>query len=176
MKSVLQDWVMKLPLREQGTLLTVVRGCDRCIKSDQVSRRVDSVARFWLKFDENPDTGCWLWTAGVSASGYAMLSGSGTTSKQAHRFAYELLVGPIPDGLDLDHLCRVRRCVNPGHVEPVTRAENIRRGARADVLRGVRTTCLHGHALDGRRGNGDPYCLTCNRDRAARNRALRRVA
>lgn len=69
---------------------------------------------------------CWLWTGYVAAGGYGEFHLAGRTRK-AHRVAYELLVGPVPEGLDLDHLCRVRRCVNPEHLEPVTRQENLRR-------------------------------------------------
>ncbi len=148
----------------------------RCLRCDQVGRRVDPAERFWAKFEQDDATGCWLWTAAVNASGYALLGSRYLSSQLAHRFAYELLVGPIPAGLTLDHLCRVRWCVNPGHVEPVTRGENVRRGEIADVMRGERTTCRHDHKLDGRLGNGDPYCLTCNRERAALNRAKRRAA
>lgn len=71
--------------------------------------------------------GCWIWTAGVGNHGYGRLRkrvGDNTIEILAHRYSYERFVGPIPDGLTIDHLCRVRRCVNPMHLEPVTRAEN----------------------------------------------------
>jgi hypothetical protein len=71
--------------------------------------------------------GCWLWTASTDPKGYAQFDFR-TRNTRGHRFVYEALVGRIPEGLDLDHLCRVRRCVNPAHLEPVTRAENLRRG------------------------------------------------
>ena len=79
-------------------------------------------ARFWAKVDKTET--CWLWTGGQSA-GYGRFGFKGRPNLGAHRFAYELLVGPIPPGLDLDHLCRVRNCVNPDHLEPVTRRENL---------------------------------------------------
>lgn len=84
--------------------------------------------RFWEKVQKTDD--CWLWTASVKPAGY----GQFTVEDQkppvyAHRFSYEQLVGPIPDGLTLDHLCANRRCVNPDHLEPVPMAENTRRGA-----------------------------------------------
>lgn len=84
-------------------------------------------ARFWARVDKT-DT-CWLWTGGgVTRHGY--FYGRLTVGRRqvlAHRYAYELLVSPIPEGLELDHICRVTRCVNPTHVEPVTHAENMRR-------------------------------------------------
>ena len=65
---------------------------------------------------------CWLWTGPKYHNGYGQARGG-----RVHRLMYEALVGPIPDGLELDHLCRIRECVNPEHLEPVTRAENARR-------------------------------------------------
>ena len=89
--------------------------------------------RFWAKINKNAEGGCWEWTKALHSRGYGqMITGSKTTKRHnvyAHRFAYETLVGPIPDGLVLDHLCRNPKCVNPAHLEPVTRQENIRRGA-----------------------------------------------
>lgn len=76
------------------------------------------------------DTGCWIWRGTPGANGYGRLS-IGNRPTYAHRAAYELHVGPIPAGLTIDHLCRVRMCVNPDHLEPVTRAENTRREAAA---------------------------------------------
>lgn len=85
--------------------------------------------RFWAKVDKSGPSGCWFWTASKTQSGYGMFHGKG-----AHRYAYELLVGPVPTGFQLDHLCRVKHCVNPDHLEPVTPRKN--RG-RADVARAL---------------------------------------
>lgn len=99
----------------------------------------------WLddgKSELSPDaTECWKWTAKLSHDGYAIIAVNG---KQigAHRFAYEKWIGPIPEGLHLDHLCRVRHCVNPEHLEPVTNIENIRRGGNA-----AKVVCKNGHSL-----------------------------
>lgn len=81
---------------------------------------------------------CWLWTANSTAEGYGQYR-EGNRIVYAHRVAYELAVGPIPEGLHLDHLCRITSCVNPGHLEPVTPAENVRRAAKA------KTHCRNGH-------------------------------
>lgn len=89
------------------------------------TRKPDAVARFWSKVDKRPG-GCWLWTGTMLRSGYGQFR-LGLGHVRAHRFAYELLVGPIPEGLTLDHLCRVTACVNPLHLEPVTLSENVKR-------------------------------------------------
>lgn len=88
----------------------------------------DPVGNFWRKVDVGHPLGCWVWTAAVGSHGYGVFNPEPGTTALAHRHAYTLLVGPIPDGLDLDHLCRNRVCVNPDHVEPVTRRENVQRG------------------------------------------------
>lgn len=81
-----------------------------------------------------PDLGpCWLWTGSINVGGYAQVR-RGDRLMVGHRYAYEHEVGPIPDGLDLDHLCRVRHCVNPTHVEPATRSVNLKRGYAARRL------------------------------------------
>ena len=118
-------------------------------------------------------SGCWNWTRSIGADGYGKVRNPlqrGTTG--AHRAVWMQLVGPVPEGMTLDHLCRNTRCVNPDHLEPVTLAENIRRAAA------VRTTCRRGHPLDGRRvtkGREVRYCLTCHRQLEARRREARRV-
>ena len=103
---------------------------------------------FWAKVDKAQiGTGCWFWT-GSTTAGYGLFTtGSrvaGYTKHGAHRFAYELVVGPIPQGLHLDHLCRNTHCVNPAHLEPVTPGENVRRGMSGGNRRD-KTHCVHGH-------------------------------
>lgn len=76
-------------------------------------------------------SGCWLWLGAINSDGYGRMRDPRTSygrMMQAHRFFYEQVRSPIPEGLQLDHLCRVRRCVNPEHLEPVTSRENVRRG------------------------------------------------
>lgn len=96
----------------------------------------------WAWVDKDA-SGCWLWTGVLNSHGYGRLRRAGRFVP-AHRHFYVMLRGQIPDGLELDHLCRVRHCVNPDHLEPVTRAENLR---RALAVREAREVCSKGHQL-----------------------------
>lgn len=87
--------------------------------------------RFWAKVDKSGD--CWLWLASANRKGYGHIWLNGRY-EQAHRYAYEIAVGPIPLGLQIDHLCRTPQCVNPQHLEPVTLEENSRRRRAAENL------------------------------------------
>ncbi len=123
----------------------------------------------WIE-DEN---GCWIWL-GCRSRGYGQLSVGGREGRmrQAHILSYEMHVGPIPEGLQLDHLCRVRHCVNPAHVEPVTCHENLLRGDTATAKNSAKTHCPKGHPYDdanthhkvGRRGTIHRVCRACGRD------------
>lgn len=88
---------------------------------------------------------CWLWTGAKNIGGYGAVSlGRRDGAAIVHRLVWKLLVGPIPEGMELDHLCRVRECCNPDHLQPVTRAVNVARGAqRAGIHR--RAACINGH-------------------------------
>jgi len=92
--------------------------------------------------------GCWIWQLGRTGRGYGLIKLPRSNKKQnAHRAVYERLVGPVPSGLELDHLCRNQLCVNPDHLEPVTHRENLRRGPKpAHVLK---THCPAGHPYEG---------------------------
>lgn len=77
------------------------------------------------------EVGCWHWQGAIGSHGYGQFLGPDGVVGLAHRISYELHIGPVPEGLQLDHLCRVRPCVNPAHLEPVTCAENLRRARAA---------------------------------------------
>jgi hypothetical protein len=83
--------------------------------------------RFWAKVDRLGPEECWMWLASTNSKGYGKF-GQGGKTRPAHRVAYELVKGPIPEGMVLDHLCQRRRCVNPSHLEPVTSHVNTERG------------------------------------------------
>ena len=127
------------------------------------------LARVEDKFIPEPNSGCWLWHAGHTPAGYGTVRIKGVR-KYAHRVVYEELVGDIPAGLDLDHLCRVTACVNPEHLEPVTRKENCRRGL-VGQYNARKRQCRSGHPFDmentgfyksrKRRGFGGRYCKIC---------------
>lgn len=132
---------------------------------------------FWAKVDQGGD--CWEWTACLQGKGYGQIHErigfKQYRSRLAHRVAYELVKGPIPEGLDLDHLCRNRKCVNPDHLEPVTRQENLARGVGAGETRKrwqAQTHCKRGHELAGDNiyiipSTGSRQCLACVRGRKA---------
>lgn len=110
------------------------------------------------------EAGCWVWQSYIMPNGYARLTVDGEVH-YAHRFAYEAFVGPIDAGLHIDHLCRVRNCVNPAHLEPVTPKQNIN---RSPLTSSARTHCPQGHVYDAAntyRACGRRYCRACKRAR-----------
>lgn len=112
-------------------------------------------------------SGCWLWHASIMTNGYGRLH-NGVKGVLAHRYFYEQIMGPIPEGLSLDHLCRVRNCVNPFHLEPVTCGENLRRGETFIHRQIEKTHCPKGHPYAGE--NLKTYkshreCRTCVNER-----------
>lgn len=118
--------------------------------------------------------GHWIW-CGSTSRGYGQFN-DGDTMRAAHRWIYTQLVGPIPAGLDLDHLCRIRNCVNPEHLDPVTRSVNLKRGYDA---RGVRSHCAQGHPFDASntfaRTDGGRGCRTCRNDASRVSKAKSRA-
>ena len=131
---------------------------------------------FEARIEYEPNTGCWLWMGAIipAGGGYAEIS-QNRKPVYVHRLMYEKHKGPIPDGLEIDHLCRVSSCVNPDHLEAVTHRENMLRGLTVGARNAAKTHCPKGHPLDGHIPK-HRYCLTCNRLRSSAWRARRRAA
>lgn len=133
--------------------------------------------RFWAKVNKEcplPATfrnrgPCWQWTAGTTKQGYGGFHPSKKTLALAHRWAYEALVGAIPQGLVIDHLCRNRRCVNPTHLEAVTMGVNTLRGLSVATFNRLKTHCPAGHAYSPENTyvnpKGSRICRACARER-----------
>ena len=122
---------------------------------------------------------CWLWTAKKDRWGYGRVKVNGVL-QQAHRYVYELNNGPVPEGLVLDHLCRVTLCVNPSHLQAVTQTENLR---RSPFTNSAKTHCKNGHPFDtentriqtDKSGQSRRVCAICRNNRLVRYRARQRA-
>ena len=129
-----------------------------------MKRYATQQARFWAKVEKTET--CWLWSSSLTPGGYALFR-VGETKIPAHRWAYEQSIGPIPAGLQIDHLCRVRHCVNPSHLEPVTARQNVLRGEGLCSVNAHKTSCIHGHEFTATntyiRTAGGRRCRMCHR-------------
>lgn len=132
----------------------------------------DPLSRFVASIDSETAWPCWAWKGSRDQRDYGTMSVGGKPVK-AHRFSYATFIGPIPDRLVIDHICRHHWCVNPRHLEPVAQAENMRRGRQPG--RRQQETCRLGHPMReanvGYRSNGQRQCLACGRLRERRRRA-----
>ena len=125
--------------------------------------------RFHEKIENIPESGCWLWVGATTIRGYGRFR-VGEKFILPHRWAYEFFKGPIPKGLELDHLCRVTGCCNPDHLEPVTHKENCTRGIAGEVngrRQREKSHCPKGHPYSGENvrltKNGWRRCRACGR-------------
>jgi hypothetical protein len=138
-----------------------------------MSERERLVARVRL----DPQSSCWAWSGHIDRFGYGKVGFRGG-HWLAHRAVYTAVIGDIPDGLTLDHTCRNRSCVNPAHLEPVTRRENTLRGIGPAAQNARKTHCPHGHSYDEKNTRLGPdkkrYCRSCNREAASRARRATR--
>lgn len=126
--------------------------------------------QFWARV--NKTESCWLWTGAVDGRGYGAMKRAGKLHK-VHRFAYELIVGEIPDFLTIDHLCKNKLCCNPSHLEPVTAGENSRR-AEPGKHNKLKTHCSKGHEFTPQNTHiykKQRFCRACNLDYTHKRRA-----
>src|SRR6266536_2073639 len=111
------------------------------------------------------DDGCWLWIGYLDRNGYGRITDAGHGSDRAHIFSYELLVGAVPEGLQLDHTCRVRNCVNPSHLDPVTSRVNTLRGDTLTAKNALVKICRRGHPYNHENtytdSRGSRHCRRC---------------
>lgn len=118
--------------------------------------------RFWSKVEPEPNSGCWLWTAACYENGYGAFKFDGRT-RLVHRISYMALIGVISPGLQVDHLCRVRCCVNPAHMEPVTSRVNLLRGVGFSAVNSQKTVAACGHPFNSSRyEKGRIRCRICS--------------
>jgi hypothetical protein len=148
------------------------------VEDAAVSHSEDWFSRKVRPFVLADAAGCWLWQRYRNRDGYGQVTVPGIGHRKSHRVVYEHLVGPIPDGLQLDHLCRVTACCRPDHLEAVTPRVNLLRGGTIIADRAQRTHCPEGHELAAnnlvpsqlRRGLRE--CATCFRERHSESSAI----
>lgn len=154
--------------------------CRRCYRRAQLRGEITPRTpedRLWAKIDRHGAGGCWLWQGVPDSKGYGQIKISGV-KRLVHRLVYEQTVGPIPAGMTLDHLCRVRLCCNPDHLEPVPGVVNVLRGESLNARNARKTECVHGHPFDLLntywRPDGTRQCRECRRIKGLELRARRR--
>lgn len=149
----------------------------RCSGLAQIKPRTNTPEKFWEFVEKTSD--CWIWNGVKDRKGYGVWC-MRPRNQRAHRFSYMQLVGEIPDGLVIDHLCRNPACVNPAHLEPVTQSINNIRGFSPTALNAKKTHCKSGHLFEGYnlriRPEGGRSCRACARDIARKRRAELKLA
>lgn len=123
------------------------------------------------------ESGCWLWTGVLDGNGYGCVQLAAYRNRGAHRVAYEAFSGPIAEGLQLDHLCRTRRCVNPAHLEQVTSRENTLRGESFAACNARQTHCRRNHLFTPENTyvwRNMRHCRSCRRVRREEKKGLNR--
>src|SRR4051812_42006005 len=133
--------------------------------------------RFQKLYVLEPRSGCWLWQGETDRHGYGQINLGATSGKRkrrgAHIVGYELHRGAVPDGLELDHLCRNPLCVNPDHLEPVTHRDNVLRGISPGAMATRNNMCMRGHLFTDTNtywSRGQRWCLECRRMRDRKRR------
>lgn len=119
-----------------------------------------------------PNSGCWIWLGHLDRRGYATIHAKNNRTHFVHRLSYEAFKGrKIPAGLEIDHLCRVPCCVNPDHLEAVSKKTNILRGVSFSAVNAAKTECVNGHPFSGDNLSVTPagrrFCRACWRERTA---------
>jgi hypothetical protein len=138
--------------------------------------RVSVEDRFWAKVETVPFHECWEWVGAVQSGGYGNIRVAGRNLK-AHRLSFELNVGPIPEGLVIDHTCRNRACVRPEHLEAVTQRVNVLRGDSKMARNAVQTHCVNRHEFTPENTKIDSHgrhCRACALKRDRDRYALKR--
>lgn len=167
-------WGMCTPHYEKHTKLYRPTRSTKIIGSDE--------KRFYAYLHKAGEAECWMWGGALNSGGYGVFRIAAGSMVRVHRYAYELLVGSIPEGLELDHRCRMRPCCNPAHLEPVTQKVNTLRGISPTAQNARKEKCPKGHPYDEANTyitpSGHRQCITCQkiedeRSGADRTRAYR---
>ena len=122
------------------------------------------IARLFAKLDRNAPGGCWVWTGRIwrGYGQFTLFRDGRRAVLRVHRVVYRELVGEIPEGMELDHRCKITLCANPAHLEPVTHRVNLLRSDGMSARAARRTTWPRGHLYDWIRKNGQRWCRTCH--------------